>query len=147
MITVAGEGVGGESLRSVVGECLVTHRTCCIVVVLVESDGVGDGNPLCVERDIAIDVGSCARGKVDAAAIGLGVPSREDVACTCHVVHITQNHERTGAVIGIMGRIGGYAPVRETVAVVSHRVPLVFTAIDTPLVGKTVRCAEEESYP
>ena len=80
-VVLAGEGVGGQCLRLADGKCLVGHRAAAAVGI--EADGVG-GRPLRVE------VKGCARcdGQVSdaravsvgcAEAVGLGVPSRENV--------------------------------------------------------------------
>ena len=80
----AGESVGGEVLRYVVGEALAGHRATRFAVA-VEGDVVGDGCPLGVEGHRAA-VGSgevfdaLTVGIGGAVAVGLGVPACKGVA-------------------------------------------------------------------
>ena len=59
IVAGATEGVGGEVLRCVVGEGLISHRTGGIIMVFVEVDGVGC--PADMER-------ACCRASVVACA-------------------------------------------------------------------------------
>ena len=81
--TRAGEGIGGEVLRSVVGEGHVAHRT--LATVGVEADGIVISRQLGVEGSVGSDVPTVGAGAgsvvvFGAATIGLCIVAAECVA-------------------------------------------------------------------